>query len=329
MSWQGWADQLRQNPEQAVSDLLRGAANIGTFERAAPHEFLLAILPRDSRIVSRRLLGEPDSSASGSEPGADLPDYLDAGLAAWLRAQRGAAKPAPRKLGAYVAQVCEALQLPVYFSLPQTRAALRSERTLWLQWLSSLTLTAYRDPEYDYWQVLAAQQDDDHLQAFWYGFVAEAGRTRSLRYLELGLLALAARRPLSEEDSLRNLRLQVRALVNRYQHRKAWGTLAQEELAEHLRGVMVRNPSLSTANYKVFLADLLAPLGEDRTASILSLLGLWGTQGPLHRSANLPADGYKLEPPGLADATDRAVRAVCDSRSLEQAWNRPGAPSVH
>lgn len=319
MSWQRWADELRQNPERAVCDLLRGAADIGTFERAAPHEFLLAILPRDSRILSRRLLGEPSSNVSVSEPGADLPDYLDTGLSAWLRTQREAAKPPARKLGAYAAQLCEALQWPLYFSLPQTRAALQSERILWLQWLRSLTLSAYRDPEYDYWQVLAVQQADDGLQLFWHAFVTEAGRTRSARYLDLGLLALA-RLPLSEEDSLRNLRLQVQALVNRFQHRRTWGTLAQEELAQQLRGVMARNPSLSTTNYKAFLRDLLAPLSENTTVSVLSLLGLWDARSTLGRAATTPADRYKLDAPGSREDTDQAVRAVRNSRSLEQAW---------
>ena len=45
MSWQAWADALRRDPQQAVGDLLRGAADVGPFERAAPHEMLLAILP--------------------------------------------------------------------------------------------------------------------------------------------------------------------------------------------------------------------------------------------------------------------------------------------
>lgn len=320
MNWQTWADQLRQTPQQAVGDLLRGAADIGTFERAAPFEFLLAILPRGSRMLSRRLLGEPNTGHDVPETTADLPEHLDAGLAAWLRTQRAAPPPPPRKLAAYAAQVSEALQWPLYFPLPQTRAALRSERTRWLQWLGTLTLSAFRDPEYDYWQVLAARQEDDRLQVFWQAFVSEAGRTRSLRYLDLGLLALA-RLPLSDDDSLRNLRLQVQTLVNRYQQRKTWGVPAQEALAEQLRGVMARNPSLSAANYRVFLTDLLAPLGDDRTVSVLSLLGLRQAPTSLHRGAAVPAGTYRLEPPGSAEETDRAVSAVRNASSLEQAWN--------
>lgn len=320
MSWREWADALRQDPEQAVGDLLSGAADIGTFERAAPSEFLLAILPRDSRLLSRRPLGEPGSDAAGPEPGADLPELLDAGLAAWLCTRRAAARPPARKLGAYAAQVCEALQWPLYFTLPRTRAALHGERTRWLQWLSSLTLSAFRDPEYDYWQVLAVQQANDGLQAFWHAFVTEAGRTRSLRCLDLGLLALA-RLPLSEDDSLRNLRLQVQALVSRYQARRTWGTLAHEELAEQLRGVMARNPSLSAANYKAFLTDLLRPLGEDKSVSVLSRLGLWDVRSSPHRAASVPVDGYRLEPPGSFEETSQAVQAVRNARSLEQAWN--------
>jgi hypothetical protein len=39
MSWRQWAETLRQTPLQAVTDLLRGAADVTPYERAAPHEF--------------------------------------------------------------------------------------------------------------------------------------------------------------------------------------------------------------------------------------------------------------------------------------------------
>lgn len=316
MSWQLWANQLRQAPRQAVADLLRGVADIGPFERAAPYEFLLAVLPRSSRNVSQTLLGEPPSEVA--ETDADLPAYLDTGLAEWLLAQRGASPPPARKLGAYAAQVCEALQWPLYFALPETRAALRSGRALWLPWLATLTLSAYRDPEYDYWQALASRQDDDSLQFFWQSFVVEAGRLRSGRYLNLGLLALA-RLPLSEEDGLRNLRLQVQALINRYQRRKGWGVAAHEELAESLRGVMARNPCMNADRYRAFLGDLLAPLGEDKTLSVLSLVGLL-KGGPRYAATSVPSNGDKLKPPGSPEETEQAVYAVRRSSSLAQAW---------
>lgn len=317
MSWQHWADQLRQAPEQAVADLLRGAADVAPFERLEPYEFLLAILPRTSRLVSHTLLGEPASPLSGLDPSADLPSLVDTGLSAWLLTKRQAAPPPAKKLGAYTAQVCEALQWPLYFALPQTLTTLQAERAHWLQWLASLTLSADRDPEYDYWQVLSAHQDDDGLQFFWQAFVVEAGRLRSRRYLNLSLLALA-RLPLSEEDSLRNLRLQVQALVNRYQRRKGWGTPALRELADSLRGVMARNPSMGADNYRAFLTDLLSPLGDDKTTSVLSLLGL--AQGMRHYGASTTRSVYKLEPPGMTEETDAAVQAVRRSGSLMQAW---------
>lgn len=316
MSWQRWADELRQEPRQAVSDLLRGAADISPYERVAPHEFLLAVLPRSSRLVNQKLLGEPPSGQAGTDTTADLPTLLDTGLSAWLLAQRKAALPPARKLGAYAAQVCEALQWSLYFALPQTRSALQVDRALWLRWLGSLTLSAYRDPEYDYWQVLASRQDSDQMQFFWQSFVVESGRTRSLRYLNLGLLALA-KLPLLEDDSLRNLRLQVQALVNRYQHRKAWGAPAQKELADSLRTVMARNPSLDEGNYRDFLKVMLTPLGDDKVASVLSLVGLGSTV----RSFGAASKSlYKLVPPGMAGETDEAVRAVRQSGSLAQAW---------
>lgn len=320
MSWQQWADELRQAPQQAVADLLRGAADIGTFERVAPHEFLLAVLPRNSRSVSRTLLGEPPPDSTETDATADLPAHLDAGLSAWLLTQRQAPQPPARKLGAYAAQVCEALQWPLFFALPQTRATLQADRAQWLKWLGSLTLSAYRDPEYDYWQVLASHQADDQLQFFWQSFVVEAGRTRSARYLNLGLLALA-RLPLSEDDSLRNLRLQVQALINRYQRRKSWGTSALEELGEALRRVMARNPSLNTAHYRAFLTDLLSPLGDDKTASVLSLLGLSNAPAMQRSADTIPRNVYKLKPPGSAEEADQAVRDVRQSLNLAQAWH--------
>lgn len=317
MSWQHWADELRQEPKQAVADLLRGAADIAPFERVAAHEFLLAVLPRNSRNIRQPLLGE--RSTETAETDTDLPAYIDTGLSAWLLAQRQVALPPARKLSAYAAQVCEALQWPLFFNLPQTLVALRSERVLWLSWLASLNLSAYRDPEYDYWQVLAAHQTDDSLQFFWQSFVVEAGRLRSARYLNLGLLALA-RLPLSDEDSLRNLRLQVQSLINRYQRRKGWGIAAQEELAQSLRGVMVRNPSMNAGNYRAFLAELLAPLGEHKTLSVLALLGLEKAQTMQRHISTLPKYSGKLSPPALTDATDQAVRAVRQSNNLAQAW---------
>lgn len=317
MSWQRWADELRQEPRQAVADLLRGAADISPYERVAPHEYLLAVLPRGSRLVNQTLLGEPPTGSTETDMAADLPTLLDTGLSVWLLAQREATLPPARKLSAYAAQVCESLQWPLYFALPQTRAVLQANRALWLRWLDTLTLSAYRDPEYDYWQVLAAQQADDNLQFFWQSFVVEAGRTRSSRYLNLGLLALAKLKP-SEDDSLRNLRLQVQALVNRYQHRKAWGAPAQEELAENLSSVMARNPSMDEGNYRAFLSTLLAPLGEDRATSVLSLLGFRQVE---QRYAGAVSNSlYKLKPPGLSAETDQAVREVRQSSSLAQAW---------
>lgn len=314
MSWQLWADELRRAPQQAVADLLRGIAQVSPFERAAPHEFLLAILPRSGRRVNRPLLGEPASTSH--EADTDLPALLDQGLIAWLLAQRQAPQPPARKLSAYAAQVCEALQWPLYFDLPRTLSAMSAERARWLPWLGSLSLSAYRDPEFDYWQALAAQQPDDGLQFFWQQFVQEAGRTRSARYLNLGLLALAAL-PLIEDDSLRNLRLQMQALVSRYQRRSAWGTPAQQELADSLRSVMVRNLSMGSANYRTFLQELLAPLGVGKAQSVLALLGL---AQPPRGAAARPSTVYKLQPPGNKEAADQAIQAVRRSGSLAQAW---------
>lgn len=318
MSWLRWADELRRNPEQAVTDLLRGAAEIGTFERATPHDFLLAVLPRNSRIVAAPLLGEPSSSLAMQDAVIDLTERLDAGLSAWFGRQRNARTLHAMKISGYSAQVSEALQWPLYFALPQTRATLQAERAQWLKWLSSLTLSAYRDPEYDYWQMLAAHQPDDKLQFFWQTFVVEASRTYSDRYLNLGLLALA-KLPLDEQDSLRNLRLQVQALVNRYERRRSLGTLAQEELAQALRGVMVRNPSLSASNYRAFLKELLFKLGEDKVASILSILGLSNVPTTRYVSSSSGA-AYKLNRTLSPEVTDEAVQAVRRSTSLMQAW---------
>ena len=76
---------------------------------------------------------------------------------------------------------------------------------------------------------------------------------------------------------------------------------------------MARNPSLNAANYRSFLTALLFPLGDDKTASVLGLLGLTQT-------ATISSTAYKLKPPGLTLETRQAVQAVRQSRNLAQAW---------
>jgi cytochrome c-type biogenesis protein CcmH/NrfG len=317
VTWHVWADQLRRMPNEAVDELLRGSAEITPFERVAPHEFLHAVLPRDARVVSSLLLGESRDRDEDAHATADLAAHLDAGLTTWLLSQRERRLYSPRKLDAHVAQICEALQLPLYFSLPQTRAALRDERAQWIKWLSALSLSEYRDPEYEYWQLLASDQDDDSLQFLWQSFILEAGRTRSTRFLNLGLLALA-RLPLSEEDSLRNLRLQVQSLINRYRSRRNWGTAALEDLSSGLREVMGRNPSLNSSSYRALLTELAAPIGEHVTASLLAAVGLSGA--PVNSRFRAPAGLYKLKSPGSAEDTIRALERIRSSSSLAHAW---------
>ena len=313
MSWRQWAEQLRQSPATAVAALLRGSADISPFDRVDAHEFLLAVLPRSSRLVTQTLLGEPASRADDAEC-ADLPALLDAGLSEWLQQQRQAAPPSARRLSAYAAQVCQALQWPLYFQLPATLATLRHTGGGWLGWCASLTVSAFRDPEYDYWQVLAAQQTDDSLQFFWRSCVLDAGRSRSLRYLNLGLLALA-RLPLCEDDALRNLRLQVQALHDRYQQRQHWGVPALEELAEHLGSVLARNADLSPGQMLAFLRATLGGLGEHRLDSVLGLLGM---QAVTQQSGG--RENYRLKPPGVTTETDHAVYEIRRANGIAQAW---------
>lgn len=313
MSWRQWAEQLRQSPATAVAALLRGSADISPFDRVDAHEFLLAVLPRSSRLVSQTLLGEPASRADDAEC-ADLPALLDAGLSEWLQQQRQAAPPSARRLSAYAAQVCQALQWPLYFQLPATLATLRHTGGGWLGWCASLTVSAFRDPEYDYWQVLAAQQTDDSLQFFWRSCVLDAGRSRSLRYLNLGLLALA-RLPLCEDDALRNLRLQVQALHDRYQQRQHWGVPALKELAEHLGSVLARNADLSPGQMLAFLRATLGGLGEHRLDSVLGLLGM---QAVTQQSGG--RENYRLKPPSSAADTNSVIHAIRQANHVTQAW---------
>ena len=127
MGWNTWDEMMRQTPEKAVADLLRGAADISPYERASPHEFLLSLLPRSSRTVTRRLLGEPSATGPEPDPMADLPGLLDQGLASWLLTQRQLPSPPPHKLISYAAQIHEALQLPLYFIMPLSNKVLQTE----------------------------------------------------------------------------------------------------------------------------------------------------------------------------------------------------------
>lgn len=318
MTWQAWGEALQQNPLQAVDDLLRGAASIAPYERVEPHEFLLAVLPRASRLVQESLLKESRITIA-QHPRAHWTQAIDAGLHQWLLAQRNKPLPPSRKLGAYAARVSEALQWPLYFHLPQTLTALQSERAQWQSFFAQLSLSPYRDPTYEHWQVLAAHQSDNSLQFVWYRFVLEAARTCSQRYLMLGLLALA-RLPLDENDSLRNLRLQVQALVSRYQLRKTAGTVAQEELSEHLQGVLVRNPSMDHKNWHDFLEAMLKPLGEHVSKSVLAGLGLLTARRTPDTGTKRFKAEWRLKAPFDGSDTDRMVQDIKHSYNLQQAW---------
>ncbi|WP_156180126.1 MULTISPECIES: tetratricopeptide repeat protein [Delftia] len=319
MSWLPWTDQLRQTPEHAVADLLRGAAAVAPYERAEAHEFLLAVLPRTARRVTEPLVGEPARNPVFPEHRADLPALIDRGLAAWLQTQIQTPLPTGRKLGAYAAQTCEALQWPLYFRLPLTVAALRALPQQWQAYFAKLTLSSYRDPEYDYWQVLAAHQTDSSLQFFWYGFVQEAGHIRSMRYLSLGLLALA-RLPLNENDSVRNLRLQAQALVSRFQRRRSAGDAALNELADQLQGLRVRNLSINGDNWLGFLREMLSPLGDERSMSVLATLGLNQKNIRQYGNAGFKAQ-WRLQSPAGVEETTRALQTIRQSLSLTEAWN--------
>lgn len=156
IGWKNWAGTLRQDPYQAVIDLLRGAADIFPFERLTPADFLLHVLPRSSFIVQRAPpLGEPLSAATEDAFTTDLSELLDRGLVTWFGAQAKVAHPPSEKLSAYAAQVCEAIDLLSYFVLPLTRATLLENQDQWLKWLAPLAISASRDPAQDYLKVLA------------------------------------------------------------------------------------------------------------------------------------------------------------------------------
>ncbi len=322
MTWQKWVEDLQASPIQSVGSLLRGSAEVSPFERVSPHDFLLAILPASNRNVSMKLIGDP-SSASIETRSHDILPYLDSGLSAWLKVQQVAPLPDPRKLSSYTSQVCEALQLPLYFSMPETFETLKKDRARWLQWLRVLNISAFRDPEFDYWQILASKQVDDALQFFWQYFIAESGRTLSSRYLSLGLLALA-KLPLSEEDSLRNLRIQVQALVNRARRRRSMGAMALDEMVECLSGIVARNPSMSRQKYSDFFGSLISPLGDNFTASVLGALGLSNTNPDNFRASTRST--YTLQPPSKPGYTDELLMDLGRSNSFLQAWRTISRP---
>lgn len=318
MSWMNWAEELRKNPELAVTNLLRGSADISPFERSEPYEFLLSILPPVDRNISASPLGVRTSKINNNYETTDLGNYLDQGLVGWLTKERQRTNILPKKLSAYSAQICEALQWPVIFKLPESVAVLKKDRAIWIKWLNTATVSAFRDPEYDYWQLLASHQVDDSLQFFWQSFVIEAGRTRSTRYKNLGLLAIA-QLPLSDEDSLRNLRVQVQALIDRYKLRKSWGTLSLEDMARSLSSVIARNPTMSIDQYRVFLKAMLSSIGEDKCISILSLLGLNG-ESKKNNSYSSQHKNYRLIPPSQFGQISDIVAEVKRSSNITQAW---------
>ena len=114
---------------------------------------------------------------------------------------------------------------------------------------------------------------------------------------------------------MRNLRLQVQALHDRYQQRQHWGVPALEELAEHLGSVLARNADLSPGQMLAFLRATLGGLGEHRLDSVLGLLGM---QAVTQQSGG--RENYRLKPPGLGAETKAVVYSVQRASSLAQAW---------
>lgn len=155
MAWTQWANSLLQEPKQAVSDLLCGTADILPYERAGTIDFLLAVLPRESRTVQTRLLGEPAAALEGKEPlaGSSYVEKLDDGLVAWLIEQKGRDNPPVKKIASYAAQLCDAFQCPMYFVLPKTSKLLLENGTNWNSWFDLFSSAGHSGPDRIYRQL--------------------------------------------------------------------------------------------------------------------------------------------------------------------------------
>lgn len=155
MAWNQWANSLLQEPKQAVTDLLRGVADILPYERAGTIEFLLAVLPRESRTVQTRLLGEPAAALEGKEPlaGSSYVEKLDDGLVAWLMEQQGRDDPPVKKIASYAAQFCDAFQCPMYFVLPKTSKLLLESGVSWDSWFDLFATAGQTGPDRIYRQL--------------------------------------------------------------------------------------------------------------------------------------------------------------------------------
>ena len=314
-----WLDALLADPVQAVDDLLMSRVDIFPYERESLDVYLLAILPANGRLVrSASLIKEPElTRTTPLDEGYDqrVTDAFDRGVSGWLQARRDAPLPAVLRLSAYAARVCVVLDWFTFFKLASARMALRQSSESWLAWLRRCIISPYRDPEFGYWQALSVDPPDDDLQFHWMQCVAEAGRTRSLRYLSLGLSALS-RLPVYEEAPERNLQLQLRALVQRYERQKGAGPEAVESLIDGMTSIRVRNPR-SDGYYRFVLQNLLKPVSSNVRDTVVIRLKL--NTDVATRAAESSAFRWP-EPPATAQDTQAVVDKIRSAPNLATAW---------
>ena len=314
-----WLDALLADPVQAVDDLLMSRVEIFPYERESLDVFLLTILPASARLArSAALIKEPVLlRTTPMDEGYEqrVTEAFDAGVSGWLKARRDTPLPAVLRLSAYAARVCVVLEWLIFFKLPNSRMALRQCSESWLAWLRRFVISPYRDPEFGYWQALSVDPPDDGLQFHWMQCVAESGRTRSLRYLSLGLSALS-QLPVDEEAPERNLQLQLRALVQRYERQKGAGAEAVESLIDAITSIRVRNPR-SDGYYRFVLQNVLKRVSDNIRETVLIRLKLH--TDVTTRAAKSSAFRWP-EPPSTASEAQAVVENVRSAPNLATAW---------
>lgn len=191
-----WLDELRDNPRQAVDDLMIGRADKSPYARLSDAEFLFYLFqPREGLETEF--------------------DALETALIDWLEARRRENWQIRAKHGfpVYISALLEALNTVQMLKFKRMAYHLAERHNTYLRWLEPLRLGTAGDPALELWRCHALLPDGDRFLSHWMRFCVEAGSTRPATYLTVALRGL---REIPAEQADTNLRYAMRGLAQRY-----------------------------------------------------------------------------------------------------------------
>lgn len=215
-----WKENLRQDPEKAVTNLFSGRAGLGSSLRRELPEILFHEFPDTPECAADR-------------------ERLDTALLAWLNSMRTNYQREVSRLGfaVYSKRLCDALRALQLLDLPRSIQHIREVHPAWLRWLAPLRLAPERDPALESWRLLSQRQVAGSNPALW----LQLARDSRPEYLSVALVGL--QRPEATKER------QVLMVAGLLQHYAKASTDADSNLADFdrqlaaLRGRYPRGPA--------------------------------------------------------------------------------------